>query len=457
MKHLIKKLLQKLFKRVFRSELNSLEQKVNDLEKQDCQLQEQIAELKKQAAQHKEQLEQFDELEKDRLRVYEGNKGLMEEINFLKFRNKTLDELHESVVQGTWPHDGSFKDKKCIMPFKCIEILPRGEVYTCCSAFIKHNYFIGNIYTDTNFDSIWNSEKALKLRYSVSNGNFEYCQKVCKYFHTETSPDDFSFVAREQSDSVQSYKDCRIKHTPEFITLSCDESCNLWCASCRNKHRALDKAASDALYEKLMSVVRPMLKDCRHLGGLGSGDLFASSACSRFYKSLSAAEFPKLFLHIITNLQLLTPAKWSEFNNLHEFPIELKVSIDAACKATYEKIRRGAKWETLCENLIFFKEWRKKPENKIQKLIFHFLVQRDNISELEDFCRFAESMEADEVWFQQIANWGTYTEEEFKQINPFHADTPLRQENETALRSVLAKPWKLRIVQNVIDSERHSD
>lgn len=47
MKHLIKKLLQKLFKRVFRSELNTLEQKVNDLEKQDCQQQEQIAELKK--------------------------------------------------------------------------------------------------------------------------------------------------------------------------------------------------------------------------------------------------------------------------------------------------------------------------------------------------------------------------------------------------------------------------
>lgn len=44
--------------------------------------------------------------------LYDGNRGLLEEIQFLKFRSRTLDELHESVVQGKWPHDGSFKTKK---------------------------------------------------------------------------------------------------------------------------------------------------------------------------------------------------------------------------------------------------------------------------------------------------------------------------------------------------------
>ena len=391
------------------------------------------------------------ELENNERRLYDGNKGLMEEIQFLKFRAKTLDDLHESVVQKNWPHDGSFKDKKCPMPFTRIEILPRGEVYTCCSGFIKHNYFIGNIFTDKNFDDIWNSEKALKLRYSVSNGNFEYCQKLCRFFHNDAEQDkDFPQLPRTKADFADSYKSCYMTTFPKEIVLTCDESCNLFCSSCRSKRKVLDRDAADSLYEKLMTIVRPMLKDCRSLRALSSGDLFASSACSRFYKTLSIEEFPNLSLYIITNLQLLTAKKWEEFKNLHDFPIDLRASVDGACKETYEKIRRGAKWETLCENLTWIKEWRKSPKNNIKEFMLHYVVQRDNFDELEDFCRFAESMEVDKVWFQQIGNWGTYSDEEFKEINVFHKENPNREKNIQKLKDVMKKGWKVKVLQNII-------
>lgn len=76
-------------------------------------------------------------------------------------------------------HDGSFRDYTCRNPFENVEILPRGEVYTCCSAYLKHNYAIGNIFNE-DFQEIWNSEKARRLRRSVQEGNFEFCQKYCK-------------------------------------------------------------------------------------------------------------------------------------------------------------------------------------------------------------------------------------------------------------------------------------
>lgn len=395
------------------------------------------------------------EMEAREREVTLGNKKLMEQLEFLKFRAQSLYELHESVVQKKWPHDGSLKNKKCLEPFRNIAILPRGEVYTCCSAFLKHDYYIGNIYENKDFDSIWNSEKACKLRYSVSNGNFEYCQATCKFLCNEkdgnnVSDNDFPIVARTAEDSVASWMDCSVKKTPEIISLSCDKSCNLYCSSCRTSREVISKEESNLLYERLMSTVRPMLKDCKVFDGLASGDLFASSACSRFYKTLTVQEFPELTLSIITNIQLLTQEKWEEFKNLHDFPLRLIVSVDGAQKETYEKLRRGAKWETLCSNLMFFKEWRKRPESKIEKLSLNFIIQRDNFNEIEDFCKFGESVGADAIWFQQITNWGTYSEEEFKLVNVFDKENKNYEQAMENLKSVLEKKWNLAIVQNIL-------
>ena len=55
----------------------------------------------------------------------------------------------------------------------------------------------------------------------------------------------------------------------------------------------------------------------------------------------------------------------------------------------------------------------------IEKLSLNFIIQRDNFNEIEDFCHFAESVGADSVWFQQITNWGTYSDEEFNSVNVF--------------------------------------
>lgn len=396
-----------------------------------------------------------DALKLDHDRVYAGHKALEEEINFLQYRILTLDKLYESVVWKTGVHDGTFEKYKCLHPFERIEILPRGEVYTCCSAYLKHGYYIGNIY-EQSFDEIWNSERALKLRYSVSNGNFEYCMENCKWMHEvdigdKADPEGKSPIKeRTQEDYVDSWEACRLDVMPRFIALTCDETCNLTCPTCRSAAKALKKDESEALYERLMAVVRPMLRDCEQLEALGSGDIFASYALTKFYKTLTAEEFPKLKLYIITNLQLLTPKKWNEMDNLHDIPIKLSVSVDAADKETYEKNRRGGDWETLRTNLSFIRKWRKRPDSKIESLCLHFVVQENNFRQIEDFVSFGEKYGADTIEFQRLTNWGTFSEEEFLRRNVMDPGHELYGEACSKIRAVMSKEWKLQIIQNIL-------
>lgn len=390
-------------------------------------------------------------LQADNDRIYAGHRGLEEEINYLKYRIGTLDELHESVSFRYWPHDGSFKDYTCKYPFERIEILPRGEVYTCCSGYIKHNYYIGNIYEEyESFEEIWNSDKAKKLRYSVSEGNFEFCQKKCRFFHMPASEDN-PIVSKSSIQSHNCWEEYAINTTPKYIMLSCDETCNLRCPSCRSATRALSKEESDKLYERLMNLVRPMLKGCELLGALGTGELFASNAVSRFLKTINIEEFPHLHLILTTNLQLVNEEKWKEFSNLLEIPKTMRISVDGASKETYEKNRFGGSWEILQNNLSYLCELRKNPAAHVDWVGLNFVVQDNNYREMEDFIAMAENLEVDAVEFQKLGNWGTFSEQDYIKKDVLNSRNPYYDETMRIFTNIMNKGSnKLQIIQNIL-------
>ncbi len=238
--------------------------------------------------------------------------------------------------------------------------------------------------------------------------------------------------------------------SPKIVILSCDESCNLSCPTCRSSVRGLDQDQAEKLYQKLEQILPSLLEDCELLGGLSSGEIFASHAMSKLFKTITAQKYPKLTLSLITNLQLLTKEKWFEFKNLHDVPIRLHVSVDAAEKETYEINRRGGTWERLCENLKYFREWRKRPDNKIVFLEMSFVVQKNNYHQIKDFVQFAEEMEADVAEFQKMTNWGTFSEEEYKKRNVLDPDHPEYNEVYDILRQASGHQGRVRVMQNLI-------
>lgn len=114
--------------------------------------------------------------------------------------------------------------------------------------------------------------------------------------------------------------------------------------------------------------------------------------------------------------------------------IMLTVSVDAASKETYRRIR-GGNFDVLRENMKFASELRHN--GQLSYFRMNFVVQKENYNEMIDFVQWGKALNVDEVFFTKILNWGTYTSEEFEQVSMMEKDgiTPKPE-----LREVLNHP-----------------
>lgn len=195
----------------------------------------------------------------------------------------------------------------------------------------------------------------------------------------------------------------------------------------------------------LMEKIWPNLSSCKLLGLLGSGEVFASEASSRFLKTLTAERFPGLSIRIITNAQLFTVERWAAFENLHKIPLYFDISVDAANKETYEKLRFGGKWEILCQNMELITGLRKA--GNIQYLTLNFVVQKENFQQILDFVKLGKQWGADVINFQFMTNWGTLSTEAYEEKNVLLPQNPYYQET-TALLNLASKSQGVRILHS---------
>ncbi|MEN6291952.1 MAG: hypothetical protein ABFD07_08065, partial [Methanobacterium sp.] len=115
---------------------------------------------------------------------------------------------------------------------------------------------------------------------------------------------------------------------------------------------------------------------------------------------------------------LLDENMWNRIKKSHDYIKTIEISIDAATKDTYEKIRRGGNWERLIKNLNFISSIE-----TISSKSYSFVVQDTNYKEMKmlyDLINNLPHYRKDKhiVYFGKILNWGTYTDDEFliKQI-----------------------------------------
>lgn len=70
----------------------------------------------------------------------------------------------------------------------------------------------------------------------------------------------------------------------------------------------------------------------------------------------------------------------------------LWVSVDGFSKDSYEKIQRGSQYELIYKNLLYFTKHKGKC-----RLGIAFVIMRENLCEIRDINRFADSVKADEI------------------------------------------------------------
>ena len=109
-----------------------------------------------------------------------------------------------------------YQGKFCWDPYTTVEIDEDGDVMLCGCQF-HMPYVVGNIYNQS-LEDIWHGAEAKKVRQSVLDGEFTYCNWACpKLNHLESTPAALPLAP----------------DFPSIVKIDLDRSCNLKCPSCR--------------------------------------------------------------------------------------------------------------------------------------------------------------------------------------------------------------------------------
>lgn len=301
-----------------------------------------------------------------------------------------------------------------------------GSTYACdCAAWVP--FVTGNMLEGESADAVWNSPGMQEVRRSVLDGDYSYCSRtLCPAIVNGTLPRAEEITAPRLRRIIDD-RETVVTDGPRLVALGHDSSCNLACPTCRNDLVMANREESERLDRGRDRVILPMLRD-RQIGvHLTSwGDPFASRHYRSILEALRGPEYDGVRLFLLTNGLGLTPHTWKAMPQLAEKIVELRVSVDAASKATYENVRRPGKWEVIRENLRVMGEVNRSGtflRNRFAggtqsvtsdlqldmeqpySLVIAFVVQSANFREMPEFVRLGEEIGADVV-FQKYYSFG---------------------------------------------------
>jgi len=337
----------------------------------------------------------------------------------------------------------------CRSPFEYAHIQANGDVYPCCPS--KFGKIIGNL-SRQKLDDIWKSEAAESVRASIVDGSYRYCNaSACEYLraaaeHKEAlSPPELVAWAKSngQLDAGPS---------PRVANFGSDRACNLACSYCRKsvfRPTADDELRTATIDENFFSST---ISTTKRIVLLGEGDPFASKYYRDKLTHYEWSKHPQLKIKIQTNGLLLTRDMWATIAPSHQAIDWIWVSVDAATPATY-RINRGGEFNRLLANLDFIANLRAL--QKIERFCLSFVVQTNNFREMPAFVKLGKYLGCDQVEFQRIENWGTYTDEQFRE-RAVHEDS---HRDCAELSQILEDPifqdpivWLLKVVPKRADT-----
>jgi MoaA/NifB/PqqE/SkfB family radical SAM enzyme len=181
----------------------------------------------------------------------------------------------------------------------------------------------------------------------------------------------------------------------------------------------------------------PLLPHLSILNINPAGELFSSRPSRKLLELINDEQCPDLKLDIISNGTLFSEDEWNKFPGIHNKIRTVRISVDAAHKETFEKLRRLGKHDIFLKNMHFLS--RLRADGIIPQLKFSFTYQVDNFREMAEFVRFGVSMNCDLVIFERLQNLGAYTDKEFLKRAVHRSEHPLHREFLEVIRNPLFK------------------
>jgi radical SAM protein with 4Fe4S-binding SPASM domain len=178
-------------------------------------------------------------------------------------------------------------------------------------------------------------------------------------------------------------------HIVKTIGIEMSQICNFHCDMCpahSEKGRFLEErsVANDRLIDRVI----PFLKNYHHkITRIDAGSVWGEPLMNaRFFSNTERIleAYPEAVVNLTTNGSLLTPQNIKKLLSMKNLK-HITVSVDAGTKQTYERIRKGGRWDYLMKNLSSLLENRKICNLDSPLISTNFVVMKNNFRELPKY------------------------------------------------------------------------
>jgi MoaA/NifB/PqqE/SkfB family radical SAM enzyme len=261
----------------------------------------------------------------------------------------------------------------CPRPWMSLEVMENGVVKACCWSLFE----LGNV-QERAIVEIWRGERVEELRRRLlERALAEVCPSYCPMLNdTQSAKRYLNILSLAPRHRLNKRKIERALATLEISTdafplklrILPTMSCNIRCIMCKQDHDAVQDLpfSNYSLTEML-----PYLSSLSAVGG----EPLVSREYREFITQFQPAQYPDCRFKMVTNGLLLHRGFHDLIPGRFE---EVIVSVDGATKETYERIRKGASWEILQNNLLKLVCHPRRDYN----VIVAFTIMRSNYHEL---------------------------------------------------------------------------
>jgi radical SAM protein with 4Fe4S-binding SPASM domain len=181
---------------------------------------------------------------------------------------------------------------------------------------------------------------------------------------------------------------------PYAVQMEITTKCNLRCEICLRSKKEAGAVNSDMPLDLFNSIVTKLRYPTRHVTLVGLGEPLLNP---QVYSMIGSAKRKGLKVSLISNFTLLDRDKsLALIDSGLDF---LFVSFDSTKKSTFEKIRTGACFEEVIDNVRLFVRTKKEVNAKKPVFFFKSTISKRNLGEIHELVKLAESLGVDGINF----------------------------------------------------------
>jgi len=179
---------------------------------------------------------------------------------------------------------------------------------------------------------------------------------------------------------------------PSYIEIEISNKCPYSCLHC--EHPYWNQEERNMTWEEF-TMIMDQFPNLKWMAFTGIGDPWVNPI---FMDAVKYVKDRDVYIEMYDTFQHFTEDSCRKFV---EWGVErLFVSLDAATKETYEKVRKGHKWDRMIKNVKLLDKIKKEHNSPYPEINFHFVIDKNNIHEAVDCVDFVKSLNINNGFIQ---------------------------------------------------------